>query len=275
MFYLPSAYKTRAEKITILFLDENKIPARFRPNSKTKRFKEDSKIEINFQSTVQEWVDMITNMMERGFPRDLVHQLIYLQVPDLCDIVSVTDLEDWREYMDYLSYLRDKHDDDVELGRFSMIFKAWEDEVERKLSRSKGLKDDLAQELLEKGEIELDGHVIKLWRGHSRDTVSIQENWNKVISIGALNMNKPTDSPRLVLTGMFQIPRAEVAAYASEMGFRVQSKVTKQTQYVVFGSENVSPNKISDLIKLRQEGYPIELMEENAFLEMVLGTLET
>jgi hypothetical protein len=40
---------------------------------------------------------------------------------------------------------------------------------------------------------------------------------------------------------------------------------------VVFGSENVSPTKIADVINLRRNGHNVELMEENAFLEMVLA----
>jgi NAD-dependent DNA ligase len=273
MKYLPSAYKHRAEKLAIMFLDETSIPLRFKAKAKkSKRYKEDSKIEIEFQETVQSWLQLIKQMMDREFPDHLIHQLIYLQIPEVGEIQSVTEHEDWLEYHEYFTYVRDEIGDDLEIGRLSMLTHAWQKLLERKIERSKGLKDDLAQELMEKGEIELDGHVIKLWRGHNRDTVSIQENWNKIVSIGAINLNKPKDCPRVLFTGIFQIPRSEVAEYASQMGFRVQGKVTKETTYVVIGTENVGPNKIADLIKLRLDGFEVELMEENAFLEMVLNT---
>lgn len=63
-----------------------------------------------------------------------------------------------------------------------------------------------------------------------------------------------------------------MAQYASEIGFRVQGNVNKQTNYIGIGTENVGPTKIADLIKLRTDGYEVELLEENAFLEMVLDS---
>lgn len=272
MKYIPSAYRQRAEKLAIMFLDETSVPSRFKSSGKKpKKYKEDSKIENNFQETVLSWVEMIDRMFERDFPRDLIHQLIYLQVREPFAIESVTNHPDWLEYNDYFSYVRNEIDDDLEIGRLSMLFNAWQQILEKKMIRSKGLKDDLARELMETGEIEIDGLKIKLWRGHNRDTVSIQKNWNRIGSLGAMNLNKPKECPKIVFTGWFQIPRSEVAQFASDLGFRVQASVNKQTNYVVIGTENVGPNKIADLIRLRTEGFEVELLEENAFLEMVLN----
>lgn len=272
MRFIPSAYRKRAEKLAIMCLDENKVPTRFKAKAKTNRIKKDSDIEINFQETVQSWVDLMELMMSHEFPRELIHQLIYLQVPEVFEITSVTEHEDWIEYNDYLIYLRDEIGDDMSIGRFSMIFQSWQESFQKKLERSKGLKDDLAQELMDEGEVEIDGIKIKLWRGATTDTVAIQENWNKVKSLGELNENKAKDSPGIVFTGMFQIPRAEVADYADQLGFRVLSKLSKNAKICVIGTENVGPNKIADFIKLRQSGVEVELMEENAFLEMVLNS---
>jgi hypothetical protein len=121
-----------------------------------------------------------------------------------------------------MSYIQDPEvGSEMELERFSMLFVAFQRVLEGKMKRAGGLKDELAQELLENGQVTIDGHVIKLWRGHTSDTVSIQQNWNKIQSLGALNLNKPKDNHRIVLTGIFQISRAEVASYASDMGFIV------------------------------------------------------
>jgi hypothetical protein len=272
MKYLPSAYRQRAEKLAVMYLDDNKVPTRFKSTQKGKNFRKDSDLELNFQEAVQDWINLMEKMMERDFPQDLIHQLIYLQInEDITGMESVTESESWEEYNQYLTYLRDEVGDDMELGRFSMLFHAWQGILERKMDRSKGLKNDLAQELMDKGEIEIDGIVIKIWKGHSRDSVAIQQDWNRLGSIGAMNLDKPKDSPKIVFTGMFQIPRAEVAQLASDMGFRVQGGVNSQTQIVVFGTENVGPNKIADLIELRRKGQEIEILEENAFLEMALN----
>lgn len=77
-----------------------------------------------------------------------------------------------------------------------MLFDKWQQFLERKISRSKGLKNDLAQELMENGEVEIDGIKIKIWRGHNRDSVSIQENWNRLGSLAEMNLNKPKDCPK-------------------------------------------------------------------------------
>lgn len=273
MKWLPSGYKQRAEKLAVQFLDETSIPIRLKSTNKsTVNYRKDSKIELEFQETVNSWVYLMEKLMERGMRDDLIHRFIYLQVNLVGPLSSISEYEDWRDLNEYMSYIQDPEvGSEMELWRFSMLFGAFQRVLEGKLKRTGGLKDELAQELLENGQVTIDGHVIKLWRGHTSDNVSIQQNWNKIQSLGALNLNKPKDSHRIVLTGIFQISRAEVASYASDMGFIVQAKPNSLTNIVVFGSENVSPTKIADVINLRRNGHNVELMEENAFLEMVLA----
>jgi len=131
-----------------------------------------------------------------------------------------------------------------------------------------------AQELLEQGEIMLDGHHIKLWRGHSYNSVMTQKEWNQVGKLSELNKDLPWDSERVCFTGVFQIPRREVCELASKLGFRVQSTANASTKLLVFGSENVSPTKIATALKLRESGTHVEIMDENAFLEMVLENIQ-
>lgn len=131
------------------------------------------------------------------------------------------------------------------------------------------LKNSAAQSLMDQGTIVIDGIEVNLWRGHSRGTVSTQESWNKVKSFAELNSNTTGENGTIVITGVLQIPRQEACEYAASMGFNVRSNVSRKTDYVVMGSENVSPSKIAKALKCKREGADIQFMDELAFLTLV------
>lgn len=259
-----------------MFSDESNVPGRFKPSkTKKKTVTRDSEIERNFQETIVEWEKTISTMIDRGVPDAICDRLLFLELDPEDEAETVTENRDWLYQMDYLERRRNLEDcPDWELGKLVMVMGEYQRLIERKINKPKALKSELAQELLEKGEVDIDGHHIKLWRGSTRDTVRLQEDWNKIKSYSALNGYTTRENPRVCFSGMFQIPRAEVAEYASQLGFHVQSTVNGKTNLFVFGTENVSPSKLAEVIEYRQQGSQIEIMDENAFLEMVMENLD-
>jgi DNA ligase (NAD+) len=59
----------------------------------------------------------------------------------------------------------------------------------------------------------------------------------------------PADAPTVVITGTFEVSRAEMTKQLGELGFRVQGAVNKQTQYLLAG-DNTGAVKISKASKL-------------------------
>jgi hypothetical protein len=98
MKWLPSGYKQSAEKLAVQFLDETSIPIRFKSTDKsTVNYRKDSKIELEFQETVNSWVYLMEKLMERGMRDDLIHRFIYLQVNLEGPLCSISGYEDWRD----------------------------------------------------------------------------------------------------------------------------------------------------------------------------------
>lgn len=138
------------------------------------------------------------------------------------------------------------------------------------------LKDKEAQKLREKAKIVVDGVEINLWQHHTFGNVSTHEGWNKVKSFTRLNSQTDGINGDLVFSGVFQIPRKEVLEYAVRLGFKVHQNVSKNTDFVVVGSENVSPSKVSKALKLNKEvGVEIKFIDENTFLSIVEENLFT
>ncbi|NQX96956.1 MAG: hypothetical protein HRT73_03630 [Flavobacteriales bacterium] len=132
------------------------------------------------------------------------------------------------------------------------------------------LKNKDAQLLKEKVKIVIDGIEINLWQHHTYHSVSSYEGWNKVKSFTDLNSKTSGENGDLVFTGIFQIPRKEALEYAIKLGFKVHSNVSKNTNFVIIGSENVSPSKISKALRLNKEkNAGISFVDENTFLLMV------
>jgi len=138
----------------------------------------------------------------------------------------------------------------------------------------KELKNKIAQKLLEKGSMELDGITVHFWTGHNKDNISTHNNWNKVKSCSFYNQHSTGDNGHIVVTGVMQIPRHEILEYATKLGLIIHSDITLNTNLVVLGSDNVSPNKIAKALKLIEKGHHVEFLDENAFLEIVLDNLD-
>jgi NAD-dependent DNA ligase len=66
-----------------------------------------------------------------------------------------------------------------------------------------------------------------------------------------------------------QIPREEVAEYATGCGYFVRGSVSRKTDYLVVGTENVSPSKVAKVNLLNDEGCDIKIITENTFLELI------
>ena len=131
------------------------------------------------------------------------------------------------------------------------------------------LTNKLAQELMEQKTIIVAGYEINLWTGHSYQNIRIQECWNVIKSYSLLNSCSDGSCGDIVLTGVMQIPRYEIAEYAINLGFRVHSSVSRNTDYLIFGSENVSPTKIATAIELNSEGANIQFVDELSFLQII------
>lgn len=63
----------------------------------------------------------------------------------------------------------------------------------------------------------------------------------------------PADAPTVVITGTFEVPRAELSKQLGDLGFKVQGACNKQTQYLLAGG-NTGAVKISKAAKL---GIPV------------------
>lgn len=278
--YLRVGIEQRILKLAIDFCDESMIPGRYKPKKEGKTRKtiirNDSKVEIYFQKALEEWKETFQQILDSYLTDEEVNHLLYLKPDpeDSYDYASVTECRNWNVFNDYLIYRRDEAAcSDGELGKLSMLIGAYQKMVERKLGRSKGLKNSYAQELMEKGEVEIEGQLIKIWKGHTRFSVDIQTTWNQIKRMGEQNNRQIPTAPRVCFTGIFQIPGQEIFDYASALGFRVQSNVNSKTDLLVFGTENVGPTKIAEFIQRRESGQEIQLMDENAFLDMVLENL--
>lgn len=132
------------------------------------------------------------------------------------------------------------------------------------------LKDEGAQQLREQVKVVIEGVEINLWQNHSFYSVSSHEGWNKVKSYTELNLKTNGENGHIVISGTLQIPRKEALEYAVKLGFKVHSHVSKNTDFIIVGSDNVSPTKISKALKLNEEkDAKISFVDENTFLSMV------
>ncbi len=131
------------------------------------------------------------------------------------------------------------------------------------------LKNPLAQKLLEHKKVIINGIEINLWTGHSHNSVRIQESWNQIKSYTSLNEQTDGSNGDIVITGVMQIPRNEIAEYAIKLGFKVHTNVSHNTDYLLIGSENVSPSKLADVIRLNENGANIQILDEVSFLQVV------
>lgn len=132
------------------------------------------------------------------------------------------------------------------------------------------LNDKFASSLMQQGTITIEGMEIRLWQGNKGQGVRDGNGWNKIKSYTALNAQCEDHHGHIVFTGLMQIKRSEAAAYAVKMGFKVHQDVFSDTTYVVIGSENVSPTKMADVLRLNNERKKqIKIIDELTFLSLV------
>jgi NAD-dependent DNA ligase len=136
------------------------------------------------------------------------------------------------------------------------------------------LKNKLAQDLLEQEVIILEGKEVKLWTGPSSSNIQLQEAWNKIKSYTELNDNTTGENGSVVFTGKMQMQRQEIAYCATKLGFNVHSSVSRNTDYLIFGTENVSPTKVAESIELNAQGANIQFVDEDAFLRLIFDNFD-
>lgn len=267
--------ETYALELTLMFTDEIKIPSRFKKDKGD--LIKDSKIEREFQESLAHWSQLIENIL-KNVDSPCSYRFIGINPRIEEDITLVTECEDFLIFTDYLIERRDiKKCDDDELGRLCMLHNQFQKKIEKKLKLRSGtkLKNENAQKLREEGTLIIDGIEVNFWQNHSFSNIEAQESWNKIKSYTELNKKTDGSSGHVVFTGVMQIPRAEIAEYALDLGFKVHGNVSKNTNYVVLGSENVSPDKVAKALELnRNNKASIQFMDENSFLEMVIQKLE-
>lgn len=254
-----------AVELAKAFSDDSEIP-------KTK--KKDTAIEKNFAEKVKAWHLTLENIFKH-FDGYQTSRLLQSKPIVEDNIKGVTECADFILFYDYLEKRRDTDNcSDEELGCLSMLLMAFQSKIERKLAPKKEkkpvqLKNKEAQKLMEKRKVSIDGVELNLWHGHSFDSISVQEGWNKVKSFTEMNQKTNGENGSLVFTGVMQITRQEAENYAVNLGFKVHGDVSRNTNYVVVGSENVSPTKITKVNKLKAKGVAIRIISEVEFLEMV------
>lgn len=262
-------YRMLAINLAKRFSNETEIPAKFK-NQKTRKEK-DSKILLKFQEDIYFWDHTIESIFLK-LEEDQAWR--FIDISPLVD-TSVKHHFDCADFNDFFEYFRIRRDedkcDDQELGRLSMLLGAFQAEIEKKIAPKKPikLKNERAQELMEQKTIHIDGIELNLWGGHSFDSVKGQMTWNKIRSFAELNGNSTGENGSIVITGILQIPRKEAAEYAISLGFKVHSKLSRKTNFLVVGSSNVSPTEIAFMQKYNEEGATIKLVEELEFLNML------
>ncbi len=267
--------KQRAEELARAFLDETEIPTRFKKkcteSSKVKKVKTDSAIELNYKNEVEFWGNLIQNMFDR-LDSVQASRFIFLMPQVDKEINKVSECKDFCDFIDYLVLRRDRENcDDEELGRLAMLSGEFQKRIEKHIKPKNviHLKSELATSLLEKGKIVIDGIEVNLWRGHTIDTVSASETWNKIKSFTELNNQTAGENGSVVFTGIMQIPRIEASEYAVKLGFKVHSEPSSKTDFIILGSENVSPSKVAKAFEMNSAGANIRFVDEMTFLSMI------
>lgn len=268
-----SKYYTLSEKLAIKFTEELYIPERFKRKLKNKSRLNTDK-EINWNKIVKKWIVFIDGLY-KNLDSNFVDRVVNFN--PIIDSDSFTNNKDFIEFTDYFIKRRDLENcDNDELGKLAMLHTALQQTIEKKniSSSNTTLKNNNAQELMEKGSIIVDGIEVDLWRGHTKNNVYTNHTWNKIVSYAEINEKSTGIAGNIVFTGIMQIERKEIAEYAAKLGFKVNASPSPNTDFIVVGSENVGPNKIAKYMELKEKGHDIKLVDENTFLEIVAENLE-
>lgn len=207
----------------------------------------------------------------KDLPKEIAERIVTLS-PNIENRQSVTKNSDFIAIIDYLEEKRNRRNaNDQEIGDLAMISYEIEKRIKNDISK---LKNPLAEKLRNKGHFEIDGISVELWQYHTYQSINANKVWNSIKSYTELNSKTEGETGSIVMSGTFQIPRQEAAEYAVKLGFAVRSNVSKNTNYLVVGSENVGPNKIAKIIELRERGHDVKVIDENTFLGIVSENLD-
>lgn len=280
-----SDFDAAAQRLCLSFSDDSDIPAKYKPGKK-KRLKKkekelDTKVQQRFDANLLAWRKVVEVVYEHV---DETQAKRFTSLRPMIDasIINLIDCQDFIDFHDVLIELRDSADcDDQALGKLSMLVTEFQWMIQRQIhsrtftekEQSDVLNNAVAQSLREQGTCMINGIEVKFWQGHNAGSVATQSTWNRVKLISEQNQKSLGESGTVVITGVLQIPRQEAWDYATGMGFHVRANVSRQTNFVVLGSENVSPSKIALALQFIEEGAGIQFMDEVAFLTMVEESL--
>jgi hypothetical protein len=124
-----------AHSLAIGLSDESEIPSRYKKNTKQRRISADSTIEKSFQENVQQWRNVIQNILNQQNGEDMAWRFINISPMIGTNVTKLTDCEDFIMFTDYLVLRRDDENcSPDELGRLTMLLGAFQREIERVLS---------------------------------------------------------------------------------------------------------------------------------------------
>ena len=86
--------------------------------------------------------------------------------------------------------------------------------------------------------------------------------------------NNPFYNKKVVITGVFDIERNELAQRLKSFGADLDTGITKRTNYVFVGRD-AGPSKLSKLKSLIEEGYPIRQLSQNDVTQILNGNFST
>jgi NAD-dependent DNA ligase len=266
-----------AIRLAIVYSEESDVPAKYKSNKK-KMVEKETNIQQKFDEKINDW-KLTLNEMFNCLGKNIAAQYIFFTPVVSKGVKSVTESAQFLQFNEYLIKRRDiENCGDGELGCLVELFGTIQKAIEKEMGLIKPkevlLKNERAQQLMDQRKVKIDGVELNLWHGHSFDSIRAQQGWNKVQSFTELNQKTEGENGDITFTGTMQIPRQEAQNYAIKLGFRVHSNISKNIEFVVVGTENVSPTKIAEVQKLKEKGIPIRIMSEIEFLEMVIDFLE-
>ena len=86
--------------------------------------------------------------------------------------------------------------------------------------------------------------------------------------------NNPFYNKKVVITGVFDIERNELAQLLKSHGADLDTSITKRTNYVFVG-QDAGPSKLTKLQSLIAQGYPICQLGQNEVTQIINGNFST
>lgn len=274
-----------AKWLCFTYSDDTDIPAKYKPDKKRKKFNDDTKVQKLFDANLLGWKGVV-EVVQNSFEKEQAKRFLISDPQIEGWETTCVDCQDFLNFYDFFMQRRDVDNCcDDELGKLSALLNEFQKVIEKQLGSKPTasiaddesevkLKNTAAQALMVQGTCVIDGIEVSFWQGHSYGSVSTQATWNKVKSYTELNSNSSGENGSVCITGVLQIPRQEACEYAASLGFKVRSNISRHTNYVVMGSENVSPSKIAQALELKRDGADIQFMDEIAFLTLLSENME-